>query len=321
MRINEQYDHLKTYFLEFLPKQKNFAKDVERTETYQYITSTLKDKESPILINFVIYVAGILESYLIPMESKEPKIHLMYTKMGELFHKLMSCFVKKSALLGENGRIKDASELGRLDVSQHLKGIHQMELGTKAKYLIANLEATKNIDHLKLQFRSCLLQITTYLQSHLPHKSIFLRDLVCIQPDERKSSTSAPAIRRVAIKIAKVLHNTKLTQLTPEYYADEVMAEYKVYQSETFCVPETEPDKAVRIEDYWSFVGKIRNAEGNLKFDKLVKLVRISLSVSHANADPERGFSENRQILDGRELMGEETIVAIRLVKDCMEAF
>lgn len=75
VRIDEQWDHLKNYFLEFVPKQKNFASDVERNETYQNVASTLKNAESPIYINFVIYVAGLLESYLIPMESKEPKIH------------------------------------------------------------------------------------------------------------------------------------------------------------------------------------------------------------------------------------------------------
>lgn len=204
----------------------------------------------------------------------------MYTKMGELFHKLMSCFVKNSALLDEKGCIKDAYELGRLDVSKHLKSIHQLEIGTKGKYLFANAEATKNLDHMKMQFRSCLLQITTYLQSHLPHKSIFLKDLVSLQPDERQHSTSAPAIRRVAIKTANVLRNTNLTQSTPEYYADEIMAQYKIYQSETLYVPETDSDDPLKIEDYWNFVGKIKNAEGKLKFDELVELVKICLCVS-----------------------------------------
>lgn len=170
VRIDEQWDHLRKYFLDFVPKQKNFAKDIEGTETYNYIQSALKDSETAILINFLAFVTGLLESYLIPMESNEPKIHLMYTKMGELFHKLMSSFVQKRILLDEKGQIKDARELSKLDVSKHLMSIHQIELGTKAKYLIANLEAKVNVDHLKLQFRACLLQITTYLQSHLPHQ-------------------------------------------------------------------------------------------------------------------------------------------------------
>lgn len=157
--------------------------------------------------------------------------------------------------------------------------------------------------------------------NNVPTKSpassaIFIKDLVCIQPDERKRSSSAPAIRRVAVKIAQVLRNTNSTQSTPEYYADEVMANYKVYESETFYVPETDSEIPLRIEDYWSSVGKIKNAEGNLKFNTLAKLVRICISVSHGNADPKRGFSENKHTLDGRESMGEETIEAIRLVKE-----
>lgn len=319
VRINEQWDHLKSYFLEYLPKQKKFAQDIEQTDTYKFIASNLKNSETPIFVNFVIYLAGILESYLIPMESKQPKIHVMYTKIGELFHKLMSCFVKPSILLNERGAIKDAHELGQLDVTKYYRNIHDIELGTKAKYLIGILEPSKNVDHLKCQFRSCFTEITTYLQSHLPHKSIFLKDLTCLQPDKRKSSSSAPAIRRVAIKIANVLHNTKLTQLTPECFADEVMSEYRIYQSETFYVPDSEPDEPLRIDDYWMYVEKVKSVEGTTKFQNLVNLARVCLSISHGNADPERGFSENKIILDGRESLGEETIVAIRLVKQSVE--
>lgn len=170
-----------------------------------------------------------------------------------------------------------------------------------------------------MQLRSCFVQVTSNLQSHLPHQSIFLRDLVCLQPEQRQNTKSAPAIRRVAIQIANVLRNTKLTSETPERYADQIMTEYKVYQSESFYVPEansTAEDGALSIEDYWCFVDKIRDAEGKFRFKNLVDLVKVCLSISHGNAGPERGFSENKHILNGRESLAEETIVAIRMVKE-----
>lgn len=318
VRINEQWNHLCEYFLEFLPKQKNFVKDVRDTARYKSIVNILTREDSLIYINFVIYVAGIMESYLIPMESKSPKIHVMYTNMGELLYKLMSCFVKKSVLLQSNGTRKEACDLGGLDVLPHLMSVHSVEYGTKAKYLIANLEASTNLDRLKLELRSCLVKITSYLQNHLPHQSTFLKDLSCLQPDQRKLSRSPPAIRRVALKIGKVLKNTKFTSLTPEAFADDVMIEYKLYQSESLYEPEPD-DPPQSIEDYWYFIGKIKNADGNLKFAKLDSLVKACLSISHGNADPERGFSENKQILDGRETLGEESIVAIRLVRESVK--
>lgn len=320
-RISEQWEHLQNYFLVFLPKQKNFSNDIESMEAYQFIATTLKKPETPIFVDFVVYLAGILESYLIPMESKQPKVHLMYTKMGELFYKLMSCFVKRSRLLDDKGRKLEARELGKLDVTKHLKDIHSVELGTKVKYLVANIEQKINLDQHKLQLRACFIGVTVYLQKHLPHDSIFLKDLTSLQPDNRKRSSSAPAIRRVALKIANVLSNTRLTPLTPERYADEVMSQFNIYQSDTFEMPNTDPDKPLSIEDYWNFIGKLPDSEGKLKYKELLKLVRTCLSISHGNADPERGFSENKAILDGRECLGEETIVAIRLIKQSVALY
>lgn len=66
----------------------------------------------------------------------------------------------------------------------------------------------------------------------------------------------------------------------------------------------------------WHFIGKIKSEDGSIIFKKLVELSKVCSSVSHGNADPERGFSENKHILAGRESLGEETFIAIRLVKE-----
>ena len=41
--------------------------------------------------------------------------------------------------------------------------------------------------------------------------------------------------------------------------------------------------------------------------------LKTVLSLSHANSDPERGFSENKYILEDRSLLKVATIVALRL--------
>lgn len=79
VRIDGQWDHLREYILNFLPTQRNFKSDVELKES--------------LINNFAICVADMMESFLISMQSSEPKIHMLYT--GDLFYKLMSCFVKK----------------------------------------------------------------------------------------------------------------------------------------------------------------------------------------------------------------------------------
>ena len=54
-----------------------------------------------------------------------------------------------------------------------------------------------------------------------------------------------------------------------------------------------------------------------IKFLNLLRLAKCVFVLPHGNADPERGFSINKRIIDihGGSL-GPETIEAIRLVKD-----
>lgn len=231
------------------------------------------------------------------MESSKPKIHLIYTNVGDLFYKLMMrCFLKKTLLLDSNKTGMEACELDslNLDVPKSLKSIHEMEVGTLANHLIANLESSENPDILKLEFLSCYKIITKYLQDNMPHQSILLRDLICIQPNQHRKRSPA-AIRTVAIFFSKTMKNTKLTSLTPESYANLIMIEYKIYQTRCFDIPPPDTDDKgcqKRIEEYWNFVGKIENPDRTLKFKNLTNLVFINMFISHENTDPERGISQ-----------------------------
>lgn len=73
--------------------------------------------------------------------------------------------------------------------------------------------------------------------------------------------------------------------------------------------------------DFWKKISEIESLQNELRFNDLSKLVFACLSLSHANADPERGFSHNKAILEHRESLEENTIVAIRMVKDAILKF
>ena len=56
--------------------------------------------------------------------------------------------------------------------------------------------------------------------------------------------------------------------------------------------------KSLRIDKYWSQVGKILNESGNLKYPQLFQLAKAVLSLSQGNSAPECGFSINKIPLD-----------------------
>jgi hypothetical protein len=61
----------------------------------------------------------------------------------------------------------------------------------------------------------------------------------------------------------------------------------------------------------------LKDSEGNLKYSHLAKLCFCVLSLPHGNADPERGFSLNKNILNVHGFsIKEDTLEAIRIVQD-----
>ncbi|KAG0445274.1 hypothetical protein HPB47_017467 [Ixodes persulcatus] len=55
-----------------------------------------------------------------------------------------------------------------------------------------------------------------------------------------------------------------------------------------------------RIDTRWATVFQQKRAAGQQKYPLLSRLVKALLSLPHGNADCERGFSENKHLLEGR---------------------
>lgn len=94
------------------------------------------------------------------------------------------------------------------------------------------------------------------------------------------------------------------------------MQQFKVYQTECIDI-----DHKLDSYSYWCFIGEIQDHQGQPKFGELTKLSKTYLSLGHRNAAPDRGFSLNRYVLQGREQLKEDTITAIRMVKDAISLY
>ena len=65
----------------------------------------------------------------------------------------------------------------------------------------------------------------------------------------------------------------------------------------------------VSIYEYWQHICDIKNAAGNGKFRHILN---ISLSIHHGNADAERSFFGNKNVLTKDELsLSEETLIVL----------
>ncbi|KAH8033268.1 hypothetical protein HPB51_008751 [Rhipicephalus microplus] len=58
-----------------------------------------------------------------------------------------------------------------------------------------------------------------------------------------------------------------------------------------------------RVDVYWTKVLCLKTTNGELKYPLLSKIIKALLCLPHGNADAERGFSENKNLLDGRNTL------------------
>ncbi|KAG4072228.1 hypothetical protein HA402_005950 [Bradysia odoriphaga] len=222
-RIMSQWDNLKDYFLNFLPRQENFTTKVETTARYQSIRKALTSITSVLYMSFVVYLAEILEEFLILFQSSKPLVHVLYPSIGDLFFKIMTNFVKKSALVDKNGARRNAKELGKLDMNDkcNLISLHNIDFGHKALYQIGLIEAKTTLDSVKTEFKTCYQSLTkNNICQRLPppatsHGDLTLQppqttavDEVTVRSENNKSlkarSTSSVMSRRALLALQRL---------------------------------------------------------------------------------------------------------------------
>lgn len=216
IRIIGQWENLKEYFLKFLPTQKGFKKNIETTARYQSIKKYLTSKTSLLYMSFAVYVADMLEEFLILFQSSKPLVHILYVSISDLFFKILSNFVKQPVLMDAGNVRKDAKQLSEVDLSDksNLKSLHDINFGHKAAYQIGLVESNTNLDIIKTEFKICYNVLMEYLKKHLPYKYSILADLQYLHRSKRLDERGVPAIRRIAGKMYTVLKRSKYTGFT-----------------------------------------------------------------------------------------------------------
>lgn len=149
VRLLDQFENLKRYFLEFLPTTATFKQSVKETERYKRIKESLQASLTIPYISFIAFVASDFERFLTMFQSTRPMIHILHSEMTRLLRTLMSKFVKSKLLVDDkdNKKVpKSLNELLLINISdaKNCKPLKLMDIGTKAKTcFLETLEITK----------------------------------------------------------------------------------------------------------------------------------------------------------------------------------
>ena len=117
VRILEQMENLREYFLKEIPKQKGFNQKngLVNNGRYRRIASVLKDPKAEIYMSFVVFISQSFNRFLKPLRTSSPMIHRLYPMCLQLVHKLLDKVIKES-LLKKEGKSVPAKKLKEIEL-------------------------------------------------------------------------------------------------------------------------------------------------------------------------------------------------------------
>jgi hypothetical protein len=291
-------------------KQPGLGKPGANT-SYDHLCKAVKDCLAPVKLLFFEEVAKKLNEFLVVFQTDKPMAPFLTETLENLIRTLMSKFIRKD-LLG-----KSCSEMAKLDFKDvnNQKPTHLVDLGFAVNHEIQLLKGSKKItDSQILKFKKeavgFLATLCTHLMEKSPVKSFFARCLRCLSPNyiAECSETCEKLFDRILSKLVSY----KL--ITPDT-ADRSKSQYNKFT--TTVVKENKPEflnyskTDQRLDEFMmKFVG------GSTKFSELCKVFKILLILSHGQAQVERGFSVNKNLLV--ENQHTTSLTAQRIIHDHM---
>ena len=114
------------------------------------------------------------------------------------------------------------------------------------------------------------------MQKSLALRNPLIEALTCLHPAEKAKITSVEKIRKVGDSLP-CIKPEELTVLTDEW---------RIYAETDILEEWAQKDgSAVRVDQYWSKVLKLKSVSGSQKFSMLGKVIKCALSLTHGNAD------------------------------------
>ncbi|CAF0764829.1 unnamed protein product [Adineta ricciae] len=318
-RILIQWEVLCDYFLRFLPEKQ--SSQIQKNKRFDNIKLVLSSNLAKVRLNFVLFLCqNIFDRFLTFFQCEEPLIHLLYKELTELYRNILLAFLKPDSVQQKSG-----SDLLNVDLEQSSIWLSDKEIriGEQTRKLVPSLSFDEKKTFYE-DIRKIYKSIGAYLKKNLPLNNMLLRDLQVLNCSSRTDLSSGDQIVRVARAIPNLLNDSDIDALENEWllYSIEVIDRSWFVKDEYVDLNGNNHVKYHRIDDYWNKVFVILTDKGVPKYPTMTKLIKNALIISHGNADVERGFSINSNIVtENRSSLSESSVNGLRLVHDGVKFF
>ena len=292
-------------------KQPGQGKPGQNT-SYEHLCKVYKDPLVPVKLQFFEETAKCLNSFLVVFQTDSPMAPFLAEELEKILRLLCSKFIRKE-VLSEAVTTSQLLKVGVDEVKNQLS-TDKIEVGFGIRYELKQLRSRKKItDTQILTFKRECCQFLAVLCKHMmensPLKSFTTRCLRALSPVYMAEFSEEAALHFEKLLMKLVSHKRLLSNV-----ADKAKAQYSEFletvvkeNRDAFIIFKKETD---RLDDFlFPFVLMS-------KFAELAEVFKIVLILSHGQAQVERGFSVNDELLDVNMLA--KTLIAQRIVHDHM---
>ena len=284
VRLLEQHENLKEYFLTYLPTTAGFKYNVEKTDRYKQICDHLQSELTLPYLAFVAF-AHAFEVFLVKFQSMRPRIHLLYSALEHLLWTLLSKFMKSKYIYDEVDGLqvrKSANEMLSLKFNdKKVLPLHKIDIGTKVKSCLSSTTFCEELCNEGKKFcencLACFQQSISHFKK-LPFNSI-IKQCSFLNPLKRNDLEALSSISNLSLSICKalkdVLPDIFKVSATEEEICDHIRNEFRLLQMEE--IPESFYKKNIvqcpkrKQPSYWEKAFEL------LKYQMLFQMMMIML--------------------------------------------
>ena len=278
-----------------------------KSKTYEHVKTAVEDLVTPAQLAFFGYFATHFEPFLLKYQTHHPMIPYLLEDLEKLYCSVLKVVVKEEVVAN-----KSAGELTKIDLkdSKIFKKRKHFHIGFAAETILRDL---KNRDLIKQEQRddffdnvkTCVVSTIEKLSERCPLNSVVVRMSVVFNPVIMQRSSEDELLEKLKI----LLHHFVSQKVFVMCKADQVVKEYSLLKKELLQV-DKDLTKIDRLDDFYFKEMKVS------RYKELSSVLIIILTLSHGQADVERGFSLNPGVLEDN--IKEKSVVSKRIIKDHM---
>lgn len=282
--------------------------------SYVTIVNAVNDPLILAKLHTFVAVAKDFNTFLLQFQSNKPMAPLIFREMGIILCSLLEKFISKSVM-------KDSTVISMLSIdlsedgNKNFKKSKYVDLSFCARHALSEAKVSEAKE---IEFKWQCLKLYAGAAQKIAQRSALkyklVQNLDCLNPRTIASLKSTELLKKFDGLLEELVEK-KVINLS---ICDAAGKEYSSLVSELKLTAVNECREFGKCDNQRldKFYGNYLGTRDS--YAELWKVLKIVLILSHGQADVERGFSVNKDILKCN--MGEKSIVALRQVNDAMNS-